>query len=404
MEANKTFGDYLREQLDSPKDVVKPPALPKKVLPPVQDPKVDEIVEKIKKEDKKKKDIKIPEVDPTTTKQKINKIDIEDVYKKVTQILIAQDEAAKRLIVEIARKEMHPKKKMEGILLTGPTGVGKTELMRLVSRYIDRPFIKVDSTQLTVPGYVGKDIEEVLWDLYVKCGKDKDKAEHAIIYFDEIDKKGSEKKNDVNASGVLNVLLPFIEGSTYDAAPDSKSTSPKVKIDTSNMTVILGGAFTDVYKHLVEKNTIGFGTEKNSLDKPTYRKAETKDFVEHGLMTDEFMGRVTVIRLNDLDLEDLKRVMLEGNESAIKTQEKIFKDLGVKIKFTDGYINKVAEKALEKKTGARGLNGIIDESTVKVFEEVYQNEDLYTQAVLTEKTVDDNTNYRLVKRRQKNKK
>ena len=156
-----------------------------------------------------------------------------------------------------------------------------------------------------------------------------DLCEKAIVYFDEIDKKGSEKKSDVNGQGVLNVLLPFIEGSIYDAASDTKHSTNRVKIDTSNMTVILGGAFTDVYKNLLEKNSIGFNCE--NYDKPTYRKATTKDFVEKSGMTDEFMGRVTVIKLNDLDVDDIKRVMLESNESAIKIQEEIFKKLGVKV-------------------------------------------------------------------------
>ena len=325
------------------------------------------------------------------------RIDVEEVYKNVVKTLIAQDEPARRVIIELARKELDARKKKEGILLTGPTGVGKTELMRLISKYINRPFLKVDSTQLTVPGYVGKDIEEVLWDLYVKCDRNVELAEKAIIYFDEIDKKGSAKKSNVNGQGVLNVLLPFIEGSVYDAASDTKHSTNRVKIDTSNMTVILGGAFTDVYRSLLEKNSIGFNCD--TYDKPTYRKATTKDFVEKGEMTDEFMGRVTVIKLNDLDYEDIKRVMLESNESAMKIQEEIFKKLGVKITFTDGYVSEVAKNAIDKKTGARGLNGIIDESTWVAFDTVYNSNGEYSEVVLTEDTVKDPTSFQLVKKK-----
>ena len=324
-------------------------------------------------------------------------VDIEDLFNKVTKTLIAQDEPARRVISEIARKELDARKKKEGILLTGPTGVGKTELMRLIAKHLDRPFKKVDSTQLTIPGYVGKDIEEVLWDLFVECGQDLEKAEHAIIFFDEIDKKGSSKKSDVSGQGVLNVLLPFIEGSTYDAMPSTKHATQKIKMDTSNMIVILGGAYTDVYKNLLEKNGIGFGADTSS--KPKYRKATTKDFVEKGMMTDEFMGRVTVIRLNDLDVEEIKRVMLESDESAMKIQEEIFEKLGVKLTFTDGYTTEIAKNAHEKKTGARGLNGIIDESTWKAFDEVYTHPGEYEEAILSEETVKDPSNYQLVKRR-----
>ena len=393
---NQTFAECLQEKLNNSKDIVKPSKELTNQKKSIDD-KVEEVSKAKKVENKKEKKVE----EESKKEEKKDRINIEEIYNLVTKTLIAQDDPAKRVITEIARKEMDERKKKEGILLTGPTGVGKTELMRLIAKYINKPFIKIDSTQLTVPGYVGKDIEEDLWDLYVKCDKNLEKTEHAIVYFDEIDKKGSKENKDVNGKGVLNLLLQFIEGSTYDAAPDSKSSSPKVKIDTSKMTVILGGAFTDVYKHLAEKNIIGFDTEKTSISTPKYRKAETKDFVEYGQMTDEFMGRVTVVRLNDLDLNSIKRVMLESDESALKIQEEIFTKLGVKIKFTDDYINKVAETAIAKKTGARGLNGIIDESTWKVFEEVYQNEGIYEEVILDETTVDDNSNYQLIKKKNK---
>ena len=324
-------------------------------------------------------------------------IDIQDLFQKVTKTLIAQDEPARRVIAEIARKEMDSRKKKEGILLTGPTGVGKTELMRLIAKYLNKPFFKVNSTQLTIPGYVGKDIEEVLWDLYVQCEGDLEKTESAIIFFDEIDKKGSSKKSDVSGQGVLNVLLPFIEGSTYDACADIKGGMQKVKIRTDNMTVILGGAYTDVYKNLLEKNGIGFGNEVSST--PRYRKATTKDFVERGLMTDEFMGRVSVVKLNDLDVSSIKRIMLESDESAMKIQKDIFQKMGVKLTFTDGFTTVVAENAFEKKTGARGLNGIIDEATWVAFEDVYSHRGEYQEVILDEETVHNPAKYQLIKKK-----
>lgn len=394
IDAGKTFRQCLDEKIEET-NIIKLPE-------PRTDNKPD--TSKLKEDLKRKHQAKLDSkelsvvVNPTVPKDKIN---IKEVFNEVTKYLISQDEPALRVITELARKDLHSKKKREGILLTGQSGSGKTYLMELIAKSIDRPFLVVDATQITVPGYVGKDIEQVLWDLYIKCGRNKEKAERAIIYFDEIDKKGSEKNDDVNAKGVLNVLLKFIEGTTYDAQADTKGSSQIVKIDTSNMTIILGGAFSDVYNSLIVNNTIGFDTEKNSINAPKYRTAETKDFVERGMMTNEFMGRVTVIKLNDLTLDDLKRILREGNESAIRIQETIFNKLGVKIKFTDGYIDSVAQKAYEKKTGARGLNGIVDESTWKVFEEVYENEGTYREAILTEETVEDNSKYKLVKVRRK---
>lgn len=330
--------------------------------------------------------------------KKNTRIDIEDVFKKVTKTLIAQDEPARRVITEIARKEMDARKKKEGILLTGPTGIGKTELMRLIAKYIDRPFYKVDSTKLTMPGYVGTDIEEVLWDLYEKCGKDLKKAESAIIFFDEIDKKGSDRKNDPSGQGVLNVLLPFIEGTEYDACSDGKLPCPKVRMSTKDMTVILGGAYSDVYKS-TDKHDLGFLKGKTPESKE--KKFSTKDFVEYGMMTNEFMSRVTVIKLNELDVNSIKRIMLESDESAMKIQQEIFEKLGVKLTFTDGYTTAVAENAAAKRTGARGLNGIIDESTWKAFEEVYINPNKYKEVILDENTLENPENYQLIKKRGK---
>lgn len=323
-------------------------------------------------------------------------IDTEDLFNKVTRTLIAQDDAARRVIAEIARKEMQPKKKKEGILLTGKTGVGKTELMRLIAKYLDRPFIKIDSTQLTIPGYVGKDIEEFLWELYVKCGCNKEKAEQAIVFFDEIDKKATGRKGDVSGEGVLDVLLSFIEGTTYDACFDTKASKNKVKIDTSNMISVFGGAYTDVYKDLKEDKSMGFNGNIN----PKERKATPKDFVEKGRTKDEFIGRVAVVKLKDLDFDDIKRLILESDESAIKIQEQIFAELGVKITFTDGYVNAIAKGAVERETGARGLNTIIDETTWEAFDTIYKksNHGKYSEVILDEETVENPKHYQLIKR------
>ena len=328
--------------------------------------------------------------------EKEKKIDIEDIYKKVTRTLIAQEEPARRVITEIARKEMDPRKKKEGILLVGPTGVGKTELMRLIAKYIDRPFFKVDSTQLTMPGYVGKDIEEVLWDLYEKCGEDLKKTEQAIVFFDEIDKKGSSQKSDVSGKGVLNVLLSFIEGTTYDACANVKQPTRVVKINTSNMTVIFGGAYSEIYKN-VEKKDLGF--LKDTEEEKKKELVSTDNFINCGMMSNEFMSRVTVIKLNELDVNAIKRIMLESDESAMRIQQEIFEKLGVKLTFTDGYTTAVAKNAYEKKTGARGLNGIIDESTWRAFEAAYSHPEYYEEFILDENILDNPQNYQYVKKK-----
>ena len=321
-------------------------------------------------------------------------LDIEDLYNKITQTIIAQDEQVRRMLIEIARMEM-PNHKKNGILITGPSGVGKTLLMSLVAKYINKPFLQIDSTQLTIPGYVGKDIEEYLWDLYVSCGKDIKKAENAIIFFDEIDKKGSSNKSDVSGKGVLNILLKFLDGTTYQAAADLHSSKNTVKINTSNMIVILGGAFTDVYKHLNDKRNIGFG--KTNIERI---EATMEDFVEKAMMPDELMGRLPIIiRMNELTKDDLMQIILKSDDSALVTEMKAFQELGIDLEATEGYLNAIVEKAFMKKTGARGINSIINETTWKIFDEVYRNVGKYDKAILVEETANDNSNYQLIKKK-----
>ena len=341
--------------------------------------------EKIVRVDGKPKVIKMPIK---------NYINLEELYKKVTKTLIAQDEPTRRVITEIARKEQNPKSKNRALLITGQTGSGKTKMMELIAKYLDRPFYKVDSTQLTIPGYVGKDLEEVLWDLYIQCDRDKDKAEHAIIFFDEIDKKGSSRKDDVSGKGVLNVLLPFIEGAEYNAVYDTKRAGESVKIDSSNMIVILGGAFTDVYNDLKESNSIGFGADMTKKDKS--REARTEDFIEKAKMPDEFMGRVSIIKLNDLDEDAIKRIILESDESAVKMQEALFDQLGVKLTLGDDYISEIARRAVQRKTGARGLNTVVDESTWEAYADAYSHIGQIDEIILGKETVEDPKNYKKV--------
>ena len=324
-------------------------------------------------------------------------LDIEKLFKDVTKTVVAQDEPTKRVIAEIARKLLDDRKKREGILLTGDTGVGKTEMMRQIANHIGRSFYEIDSTQLTVPGYVGKNIEEELWDLYEFCGRSVTRAEQAIVFFDEIDKKGSPKKDDVNGKGVLNLLLKFIEGATYDASANVKGNDKKVKINTSKMIVILGGAFTDVYDKLEIKNSVGFNSDVSNENKK--REATIDDFVNYAMMPEEFMGRVTVIRLNSLDADALKRIIKESDKSALKIQEDIFGKLGVKLTTKEGFITKIAEQAEKKKTGARGINGIIDQATWKAFEDVYSHQDKYDEIILDENTLENPENYQKVLKR-----
>ncbi len=322
-------------------------------------------------------------------------IDMQKLYSKLKESVIDQDKPLLRLITEIDRLTSSDEEK-DGILLTGSTGVGKTLTMNLIAKYINRDFHIVDSTQITIPGYTGKNIEQVLWDLYVKCDKDLERAEKAIIYFDEIDKKGSAKKSDIAGQGVLNILLKFMDGSTYKACanPQQITSNNSIEINTNKMLIIAGGAFSDVYHNLNNK-VAGFASSSNEREiiEPT-----DADFIEKGMMTGEFMGRhPIVIHMNDLNINSNKRILLESNKSPLRKQILIFGQNGVKLSYTDEYIDAIAKKAYDTKRGARGLKKIIADTTWCAYSEIRFNPNVYKEVILTEETVQDNTKYEIVK-------
>lgn len=317
-------------------------------------------------------------------------IDIKDILKKIRSTLISQDEPSAKVVTEIIRKINSPELRNRGILITGSTGVGKTKLMSLIAKYLDRPFYKIDATKLTVPGYTGSDIEEELYNLYLKCDKNLEKTENAIIFIDEIDKKGSFSKTDISGKGVLNVLLPFIEGGVYNACPNMAGgfSQIRIPIKTDNMIVVFGGAFTDVYGDKSRSIGIGFGNDV--LKSPEIKMT---DFIEKAGMPDEFMGRIRVIKMNDLDVSAIKKILNESDESILNIQRRLFEKEGVILNATDEYKDEVASLAYEMKTGARGLNNVVEESTSLAYQDVLENPDKYSEIILTGDTVKNPKNY-----------
>jgi len=314
------------------------------------------------------------------------------VLNEIKKKVIAQDEAASKLVIEYAKRNLDQFNKdninMKGILLVGNTGVGKTLLAEELARLLDRPFLSIDTNQITTQGYVGESLEQVLWKLYVKCNKDKDKAEHAIVFFDEIDKKGSKNKDDVGGQGVLNMLLKFLDGTKYNATPSQSGLAERVEIDTSKMIVIAGGAFTDVYDREFEHG-IGFGIDVKKPYKPSL-----EDFVDKGMMTREFMGRFpSIIRLRDLNKEDMIQIMDKSSVSPIKLEKERYKAVGVKLNINDDVKDYAATKAVKSKAGARALTGIISEITNKSFGDALNNRGKYKDITITKETIEDPSNY-----------